>query len=249
MDEERNRFEREKKIAILTICPEVFSGFLDSHLLKLAKERGIARVRIVDLKEYVQGSFRAIDDSPFGGGNGMILRAKPIIDAVAAIRTEMAGGKRTRTIVLSPAGVPYTQEKARELAREDNLILVCGHYEGIDQRAVEEADEVISIGDYILSGGELPAMVLTDSVIRLLPGCLRPGSAGEESFENGLLEYPQYTQPRIVYGKEVPEVLLSGDHARISAFRSESAIQLTKEVRPDLWENYQKRRADWSKTD
>ena len=229
---------RPRQITILTICPEMFIGFLDSHILSLARERCLARVTVTDLKTYAQGSFRAIDDSPYGGGNGMILRAKPILDAMAQIRSAAREGERIRTVVLSPAGRPYDQKKARELAQIDHLVLICGHYEGIDQRAVDAADEVISIGDYILSGGEIPAMVLADSVIRLLPGCLKEGSASEESFENGLLEYPQYTQPRSVYGREVPEVLLCGNHDKIRQYRLESACSLTRRVRPDLWEKY-----------
>ncbi len=241
MGMEQAERRKKKKITILTICPEVFSGFLDSHILELAAGRGLAEVEVTDLKQYAEGSFRAIDDSPYGGGNGMILRAKPVLDAMKAVRAEAGAGRRVRAIVLSPAGTPYTQRKAHELARADeDLFLICGHYEGIDQRAVDAADEVISIGDYILSGGEIPAMILTDSVVRLLPGCLKEGSAQNESFENDLLEYPQYTQPRSVYGREVPGVLLSGDHAKIEAFREESARLLTRRIRPDLWERWKR---------
>ena len=240
--------ERKREIRILTICPEMFTGFLDSHLVRLAQERGLAEVKTVDLRTFADGSFRAVDDSPYGGGNGMILRAKPILDALSALKgqeggeadKETRGGKETRVVALSPAGTPFTQQKARELALADKLILVCGHYEGIDQRAVDAADEVISIGDYVLSGGELPAMVVADSVIRLLPGVLKEGSAQEESFENGLLEYPQYTQPRSVYGMQVPQVLLSGDHEKIRSYRLACSKELTRKVRPDLWERYER---------
>ena len=235
------------KISILTICPEMFGDFSRSHAVVRAARQGIAELEIVDMRGFAPGSFRQIDDSPFGGGRGMVLRCRPVLEALKAVRgtpgsaeaqTGVPGAEapsgRCRTVVLAPAGTPYTQEKAHEFAGLDHLILICGHYEGFDARILSHTDEMISVGDYVLTGGELPAMIIADSVLRLLPGILKSGSAEEESFENGLLEYPQYTQPADYEGMKVPEVLLSGDHARIRRWRLKESIRLTYRNRPDL---------------
>lgn len=219
------------KITILTICPEMFGDFSGSHAVVRAARQGSAELEVVDIRQFAPGSFRQIDDSPFGGGRGMVLRCRPVLEALRAVRGE-AGG--TRTAVLSPAGRPYTQEKAHEYASLDHLILICGHYEGFDSRILEHADDVVSVGDYILTGGELPAMIIADSVLRLLPGILKEGSAEEESFENGLLEYPQYTQPAEYEGRRVPEVLLSGNHEKIRRWRLKESLRTTYRNRPDL---------------
>ena len=219
------------KISILTICPEMFGDFSRSHAVVRAARQGIAELEIVDMRGFAPGSFRQIDDSPFGGGRGMVLRCRPVLEALKAVRGTSG---RCRTVVLAPAGTPYTQEKAHEFAGLDHLILICGHYEGFDARILSHTDEMISVGDYVLTGGELPAMIIADSVLRLLPGILKSGSAEEESFENGLLEYPQYTQPADYEGMKVPEVLLSGDHARIRRWRLKESIRLTYRNRPDL---------------
>ncbi|MBO5999062.1 MAG: tRNA (guanosine(37)-N1)-methyltransferase TrmD [Lachnospiraceae bacterium] len=219
-------------ITILTICPEYFGDFLNSHVVKRAAELGLASVEIVDIRDYAGGSFRHVDDSPYGGGPGLILRAQPVLDALRTVKTGPS-----HTVLLSPKGTRYDQKTARRLSGEEHLILLCGHYEGIDARVEPFADEMISLGDYILSGGEPAAIVIADSVLRLLPGNLKEGSAEEESFENGLLEYPQYTRPEEVEGMRVPEVLLSGDHAAIKKWRQEESVRITRERRPDLIEN------------
>ncbi len=221
------------KISILTITPEFFDSFLNSHVIKRATEKQACEIEIVDIKSFAKGSFRHIDDSPFGGGRGMIMRCQPIFDALQSVCS-----KASHKILLSPKGKSYSQTKARELAGLDHIVLVCGHYEGIDARAEEWMDEQISIGDYVLTGGELAAQVVTDSVVRLLQGVLRDGSATEESHENGLLEYPQYTQPRVFNGQAVPEVLLSRDNAKIENWRTLQSLLLTRELRPDMFEKY-----------
>lgn len=208
------------KITILTICPELFGSFLESHVIRRASGLGELCIRIIDIRDYAGGSFRHVDDSPFGGGSGMILRAGPVLDALAA-----AGSGHSA--VLAPAGKRYTQVDARRLASEDHLILVCGHYEGLDARIYGHADELISIGDYVLTGGEIAAMVVADSVARLLPGVVK--DTADESFaENGLLEYPQYTRPADFRGEKVPDVLLSGNHAAIGQWRREQSLIWTK---------------------
>ena len=223
------------RISILTVCPELFGSFLQSHEVKRAAERSGAEVEVIDIREFAPGSFRHIDDSPYGGGRGMVLRCQPVADAVEAVK-EWGTNISVRTILLSPAGTVYDQKKARELASQDHLILVCGHYEGFDARIYTLADELISVGDYILTGGELPAMTVADSVLRLLEGNLKEGGAGEESFEDGLLEYPQYTKPAEFRGQKVPEVLLSGDHEAVRKWRLKAALKETMERRPDLLE-------------
>ena len=192
-------------------------------------------MEVIDIREFAPGSFRHIDDSPCGGGRGMVLRCQPVADAVEAVK-ECGKNISVRTVLLSPAGTVYDQKKARELAAQDHLILICGHYEGFDARIYSWADELVSVGDYILTGGELPAMTVADSVLRLLEGNLKEGGAGEESFENGLLEYPQYTKPAEFRGQKVPEVLLSGDHEAVRKWRLEAALKETLERRPELLE-------------
>ena len=224
------------KVSILTIMPELFGSFLDGPVLQRAVRKGALSVEIIDIRDYAPGSFRHIDDSPFGGGAGLVMRCQPVLDALRACRGRSGSGDPgVRTVILSPAGTPYTQQKARSYAGLDHLILICGHYEGMDARTYPHADEQVSIGDYVLTGGELAAQVITDSVARLLPGSLRDASTEEESFENGLLEYPQYTQPAVYEGVAVPEVLRSGDHEKIRRWRLQQSLLLTREVRPDLF--------------
>ena len=217
------------KISILTICPEQFGDFQKTPLIARAIEAGRLELSIIDIRDYAPGSFRRVDDSPYGGGAGMILRCQPVLDALHAVRTP-----ESRVIILTPAGKPYTQTDAHRLSEESHLILICGHYEGMDARIYPHADELLSIGDYILTGGELPAMVITDSVMRLVKGSIKEESTKEESFEQGLLEYPQYTRPADYNGQKVPEVLLSGDHEAIRKWRQQEALRITKENRPDL---------------
>ena len=223
------------KITILTIFPEMFDSVLNSSILGRAREQGLIDVQCVDIRPFSDRKHKNTDDYPFGGGAGMVMLAQPIMDAMAHVTGEGFHGRR---IYMGPRGTTLTTAKARELAREEELVLLCGHYEGVDQRALDTCiDEEISIGDYILTGGELAAMVLTDCVARFIPGVLGSAeSPEEESFSDGLLEYPQYTRPRELSGMEVPEVLLSGDHAKIRAWRRQESLRATKRFRPDLLE-------------
>ena len=224
------------KIAVLTIFPEMLSGALSVSILGRAIEEGLLDVEAVDIRAFSTRKHKNTDDYPFGGGAGMVMTAQPIVDAVEAVRKRGYTGK---CLYMSPRGRTLTQAKVVELSqREDNLIILCGHYEGVDQRAIDlVADEEISIGDYVLTGGELPALVLIDAVARHLPGVLgSEESALDESFAEGMLEYPHYTRPRIYRGLGVPEVLLSGNHAEIAAWRREQALESTKKRRPDLLE-------------
>ena len=221
------------KITILTIFPEMFESVLNSSILGRAREQGLVEVECVDIRPFSDRKHKNTDDYPFGGGAGMVMLAQPIMDAMKHVTGENFSGRR---IYMGPRGTTLTTAKARELAKEEHLVLLCGHYEGVDQRALDACiDEEISIGDYILTGGELAAMVLTDAVSRFIPGVLGSGeSAEEESFCDGLLENPQYTRPRELNGMEVPEVLLSGDHAKIKAWRRQESLRATKKFRPDL---------------
>ena len=222
------------KITILTTFPEMFAGVLSASILGRAAEAGLVQARPVDIRPYSLCKHKNTDDYPFGGGAGMLMLAQPIADAMKDVCGESFGGKR---IYMSPRGVPLTQRLARSLALEKELVILCGHYEGVDQRVLDKyIDLEISIGDYVLTGGELAAMVLTDCVARLVPGVLgSEESPVDESFSaDGLLEYPQYTRPRVFEGEEVPDVLLNGDHAKIAAWRRKQAILTTAERRPDM---------------
>ncbi|MDD3213954.1 MAG: tRNA (guanosine(37)-N1)-methyltransferase TrmD [Eubacteriales bacterium] len=222
------------KIAILTIFPEMFESFLSTSILGRAREAGLLEAEPVDIRPFSEQKHKNTDDYPFGGGAGMVMTAQPIVDAVEATRARGFAGP---CLYMSPRGKPLTQQKVRELADKDGLILLCGHYEGVDQRALElVVDEEISLGDFVLTGGELAAMAVVDSVARLVPGVLGSSeSAEEESFSAGLLEYPQYTRPREYRGMAVPEVLLNGNHAEISAWRRKQALLETLKRRPDLF--------------
>ncbi|MBU6409204.1 MAG: tRNA (guanosine(37)-N1)-methyltransferase TrmD [Verrucomicrobia bacterium] len=220
------------KIDVLTLFPGMFAGPLDESIIKRAQERGLLELRIHDLRRWTHDRHKTVDDRPFGGGPGMLMKPEPIFEAAAALRRE-----RTKVILLSPAGRKFSQAAARELARPDNdLLLVTGHYEGFDERVREAlADDELSIGDYVLTNGALPAMVVIDALTRLLPGVLGDDeSARDESFSEGLLEYPQYTRPAEFQGMKVPAVLVSGDHARIEKWRREQAALRTSKNRPDL---------------
>ncbi len=217
------------RITILTMFPEIFAGFLQGPVLKRAQERGTARTELVDIKEFADGSYRHIDDSPYGGGAGMIMKCGPVISALKSVKTA-----DSRCILFSPRGRKYTQEDAHRFSREKHLIMLCGHYEGMDERISRYFDEEICMGDYILTGGEVCAMAVADSVVRLLPGVLRQESTEDESFESGLLEYPQYTRPKVFEGLEVPDVLLNGNHSEIRRWRLKESLRATMERRPDL---------------
>jgi tRNA (guanine37-N1)-methyltransferase len=219
------------KIDVLTLFPAMFAGPLDESIIKRAREAGRLDLAIHNLRDYAHDRHRTVDDRPFGGGPGMLLKPEPIFEAVESLTRE-----GTRVILLSPAGRPFSQAIARELAGIEHLLMVSGHYEGFDERVREQlADDELSIGDYVLTNGALPVMVIIDAVTRLLPGVLGDeGSARDDSFSQGLLEYPQYTRPAEFRGAKVPEVLLSGNHAEIARWRAEQAQLRTRERRPDL---------------
>ena len=221
------------KIDVLTLFPAMFAGPLDESIIKRAREAGRLDLAIHNLRDYAHDRHKTVDDRPFGGGPGMLLKPEPIFEAVETLAREA-----TRVILLSPAGRPFSQAIARELAGVEHLLMVSGHYEGFDERVREQlADDELSIGDYVLTNGALPVMVIIDAVTRLLPGVLGDDdSARDDSFSQGLLEYPQYTRPAEFRGMKVPEVLLSGNHAEIARWRAEQARQRTKERRPDLLE-------------
>ena len=218
------------KIDILTLFPEMFSAMQESILGRAQKENKI-EIRIVNLRDYTEDKHLKCDDYPFGGGAGMVMMAQPIGSAIEALDPE----HKARRIYMSPKGETFKQQKVFELIAYEHLILLCGHYEGVDQRAIDLfIDEEISIGDYVLTGGELPAMVVTDAVSRYVDGVISASSLVDESFSENLLEYPQYTRPQEYRGIPVPEILRSGDHGKIDKWRREQAIELTKKRRPDL---------------
>ncbi len=217
------------KIDILTLFPNMFNSFKEESIIKRAIDEGKVTINTCNFRDFSKNKHKKVDDTPYGGGNGMVLMCQPIFDAVASIKKE-----KSKVILLSPQGSKFTQEKAYELAKEEHLIFICGHYEGFDERIKTICDEEISIGDYVLTGGELPAMVLTDAVVRLIPGVIEEKSHENDSFNNGLLDYPTYTKPRNYKGLEVPEVLLSGDHKKIESWRKNEQLKITNEKRPDL---------------
>ena len=219
----------------LSVFPEVFAPYLDASIMGRAQERaGILDFAAHDLRDWTHDRHRTVDDAPFGGGQGMLMKPAPIFEAVEALSAE---GPRPHVVFFSPCGRRYDQSCAEALSHEERVLLVCGRYEGMDERAYELADDVFSLGDYVLTGGELAAMVVIDSVVRLLPGALGDAmSAKDESFSDGLLEYAQYTRPASYRGMDVPEVLLGGDHAKVDAWRRRSAVERTARWRPDLIE-------------
>lgn len=235
------------KIDILTTFPHFFDSILQTSILGRAVAQGLMDVRCVDIRDYSGSKHKNTDDYPFGGGAGMLMMAQPASDAVKAAKRGTPAGGSCKVIYMSPKGKLFTQEMARSLAREDHLILLCGHYEGIDQRVIDRyADLEVSIGDYILTGGELPAIVITDCIARLIPGVLGSAeSAEDESFSGeGLLEYPQYTRPRVFEDVQVPDVLLSGNHAMISRWRYRQSLLITEKNRPDLLTDAHRRMLD-----
>lgn len=215
---------------VLTLHPEMVTGPLSASILGRAVERDRIQIGVHDMREHGLGRHRSVDDAPYGGGAGMVLRVDVVVAALEAVRTE-----RSRVILLSPQGRTFVQREARRLAGQEHLIFICGHYEGIDARIEAYVDEIVSLGDFVVTGGELAAVVVIDAVARLVPGVLgNAASAEEESFSDGLLEYPQYTRPRSFRGQEVPEILLSGHHAQIAAWRRAQSEERTRLRRPDL---------------
>lgn len=256
---------------VLTLFPEMVEQGLCTSITGRAMEKGLVSLDTVNIRDYTINKHKKVDDYTYGGGAGMLMQAQPVYDCCMAVQEKIAGiriceseagaplssdprelpkeRRPARVVFMTPQGSLFTQEKAVELAREEELILLCGHYEGIDERVLEEiVTDEISIGDYVLTGGELPAMVVIDTVSRLIPGVLgNRVSSDTDSFMNGLLEYPQYSRPEVWRGRKVPEVLLSGDHAKVEKWRKLQSLQRTKERRPDLYEKYMEEHPDAGK--
>lgn len=219
------------KIDILTIFPNMFNEIFNESIIKRAIDNNLVEINIHNFRDYTLDPHNKVDDTPYGGGGGMVLMPQPIFDCVDSIRTD-----ESKVILLTPDGVKYEQKLAYDLSHEKHLIFICGHYEGFDERIRTICDMELSIGDYVLTGGELASMVITDSIVRLLPGAIEEDSHLNDSFNNNLLDYPTYTKPRVYRGMKVPEVLLSGDHKKIEEYRKTESIKRTKERRPDLLE-------------
>ena len=218
------------KFDVLTLFPDMFKS-LDESIIGKAKEKKLIEINLINIRDFSKDKHKKVDDTPYGGGAGMVMMPDVVYDAYSSIKDR----QNAKLIYLSPQGKTLNQEKVKELSKENHLILLCGHYEGIDQRVLDEiVDEEISIGDYVLTGGELPAMVLIDSVSRYIEGVINEESIEEESFSTNLLEYPQYTRPEEFRGRKVPDVLISGHHENIKKWRAEKALEVTKKKRPDL---------------
>lgn len=216
------------KVHILTLFPEIFEGVFEKSILKRAQEKKILEIKLINIRNWGIGTHKQVDDKPYGGGEGMVMMPGPIIDALDSIKP------KPYTILLSASGKKYTQRDAKRLAKKKNIALICGHYEGIDARVEKFADETLSVGDYILTGGEIPAMIIIDSTTRFIPGSINPKSPINESFEKGFLEYPHYTRPETYKKLKVPKILLSGNHTQIGKWREKESIKRTRKFRPDL---------------
>lgn len=221
------------KITILSLFPEMYDGFLSTSIIKKALDKKAVDIEIVNFRDYTLDRHNHVDDTPYGGGQGMVLACQPIVDALKAVKTDGC-----KTYLMAPVGETLSQKKVRQLAEIEHLILVCGHYEGFDERITHYVDGALSIGDYVLTGGELASMVISDAVIRTLPGVIVEASHLDESFEQDLLEYPQYTKPVVYDGFEVPEVLLSGHHENIRKWRLKKSLERTLQFRPDLLQKH-----------
>lgn len=219
------------RIDVLTLFPEMFECLISTSIIKRAILNKKVTINLVNIRDYSEYNNNQVDDTPFGGGNGMVLMCDPVFKALESVKTD-----ESYTIIMTPRGNIYKQDTAKKYKEIKHLIIICGHYEGFDERIYNLVDEEISIGDFILTGGEIPAMSVIDSVVRLIPGVITEGSLESESFENNLLDYPVYTKPRIYNGMEVPEVLLSGNHSKIKEYREKERLRITKEKRPDLLE-------------
>ncbi len=223
------------KITILTLFPEMFDGFLTNSIIKRAIAKELVEIQIVNIRDYTKDKYGRVDSAPVGGGAGLIMKCQPIIDCLNAVRES-----DSHVVLLSPRGKQFTQKTAHFYQKNaQNLIILCGHYEGIDERVNDYVDELISIGDYILTGGEIASMAISDSIIRLIDGAISEDSIVEESFEDGLLEYPQYTEPYDFEGKKIPDILYSGNHTAINKWRKKQSLKLTQKYRPDLLKNRQ----------
>ncbi len=227
------------KISILTLFPEMFTGVFNHSIIKLAQEKDAVLLEYINIRDFGIGKHQLVDDTPYGGGAGMVMRVDVIASALAKTSSKgrSASGRKSseRVILLDPQGKPFVQKKAQELSKFDHLILICGRYEGVDERVRKLVDEEISVGDYVLTGGEIPAMIMIDTIIRLIPGVIKEESIRDESFStSNLLEYPQYTRPSEFSGEKVPSILLSGNHKEILEWRQKKALEKTKIHRPDL---------------
>lgn len=221
------------KITILTLFPEMFDGMLNNSIIKRAIAKGVVEIKIVNIRDYTKDKYHRVDTPPVGGGAGLIMKCQPIVDAIKA-----NSNGDTYKLFMSPRGKTYNQKMAHSLTNKKELLLLCGHYEGVDERVNDYVDELVSIGDFILTGGEIPAMVIFDSVIRLLDGAIAEESTLEESFEDDLLEYPQYTEPYDFEGKKIPDILYSGNHEAIRKYRRRESLRITREYRKDLFDKY-----------
>lgn len=219
------------KITILSLFPEYFNPLLETSIIKRAYDKGAFEFEVIDFRKFTNEKHGHVDDSPYGGGAGMVLMCQPILDALKAVKTD-----DSTVILLSPQGKTFNQKIAKELSLKDHLIFICGHYEGFDERIRDYVDLQLSLGDFVLTGGEPAALTMCDSILRLLPGTIKQDSADDDSFSHGLLEYPQYTRPEEYDGKRVPDVLLSGHHANIKKWRREESLKKTAKYRPDLLE-------------
>ena len=218
-------------ITVLTLFPDMFEGFQTNSIIKRALGKGVASFKAVNIRDFTLDKYGRTDTPPVGGGAGLVQKAQPIVDAIKAVKKE-----NSHVILMSPRGKTFNQEMAKNYAKLDDLVIICGHYEGVDERVNPYCDELVSIGDYILTGGELPAMSIADAVIRLLDGAITKDSLDEESFDNNLLEYPQYTEPYDYEGATVPPILYSGNHGAITKWRRKQSLLLTREHRPDLFD-------------
>lgn len=227
------------KITILTLFPEMFDGFLSNSIIKRAIAKEKVEVKIVDIRDYTLDKYGRVDTPPIGGGAGLIMKCQPIVDAL-----KKKAKPSSFKIMLSPKGKQYSQQNAIKLSKLDDIVLLCGHYEGIDERVNDYIDELYSIGDYVLTGGELGAMVIADSIIRLLDGVIANESLEEETFSNDLLEYPQYTEPKEFEGKRVPDILYTGNHEAIKKYRLKQSLKITRENRPDLFAKHELSKLD-----
>ena len=227
------------KITILTLFPEMFDGFLTNSIIKRAIGKKVVEVKIVNIRDYTKDKYGRVDTPPIGGGAGLVMKCQPIVDALKDVCSS-----DSRKIMLNPRGKQFNQEMAVSLSKDKDLVLLCGHYEGIDERVNDYVDELVSIGDYVLTGGEIGAMAIADAVIRLLDGAITDVSLDEESFNDNLLEYPQYTEPKDFEGKIVPDILYTGNHTAIEKYRRKESLRLTREHRPDLFKKHELTKQD-----
>jgi tRNA (guanine37-N1)-methyltransferase len=232
------------RIDVLTIFTRLFEAFAEESMIGIAVRGGQLDLRIRDLRDFAGGPHKSVDDAPYGGGPGMVMRPEPLVAGIEALAGAKGPSRQAHVALMTPQGVPLDQARLRALSSRPHLVLVCGRYEGVDQRAIDLAvDEEISLGDYVLSGGEVAALALLDACVRLIPGVIgAEASVAEESFSGGLLEFPQFTRPQVFEGRPIPDVLLSGDHAKVAAWRRAEAERITRERRPDLWQAYAARR-------